>query len=815
MTNHLLSVVVFAPLVGALVCWLVGRRVRSETFVGAVACGSVAVSAICAFIVAFTGEGGGALRNPAAAPVFSHLWTWIQVGSFRADYGFAMDRLSGVYACFITFVGFLIHLFATGYMHGDRGFYRFFAYLNLFMFMMLTLVLGDNLLLMFVGWEGVGLCSYLLIGYYTDRKEAGDAAKKAFVANRIGDWGVVLGIMLVFWLTSGAGAPSISYFDKSAAVLGASGGPAVVSALKTIAAMPIEAFGWNMLFAGGITSAAILLFIGATGKSAQIPLYVWLPDAMAGPTPVSALIHAATMVTAGVYMVVRCSAIFSHAPTALFIVAVIGAATAIFAATIGIAQNDIKKVLAYSTVSQLGYMFLACGVGAFVAAIFHVMTHAFFKALLFLGSGSVIHGMHHEQDMRRMGGLRKYMPVTFATMAAGWLAISGFPLLSGFFSKDEILWKTWSSETLGTAGIGKFLWVVGIVTAGLTAVYMTRLMVMTFWGSERFRDAHAGGEADEAHAHAHDEGRAPHDAHAPSAGDRPHHAPGEKVDTHAHEVGTHGGAHHADAHGGHHLAEDFDDEDEHEEHHHGPVEPHESPWVMTVPLVVLAVLSVVGGWVGIPYALSGGAVANYFEQTLEPVVARAPEQGEAAVHGGGAATHAAGATAESPAAHGNEGSVPQSVGEGEAGRGAPAGHGAAPAPAEHAHDPAEVSQERLFTGISIVVGLLGIGIGWMVFRKRPLLEMPRLLENKYYVDEVYDATLIEPIKAGSREGLWRFFDVGVIDGIVNGLGRGMAALGGVLRYMQPGFVRSYAAIILLGALAVVGYFAWHAWQLQR
>jgi NADH-quinone oxidoreductase subunit L len=757
MTNHWLSVVVFAPLVGAAINWLVGRRVRSERLIGVVACGSIAVSAAVAFYIAFV-AGGGALRNEPAVPVMSHLWTWIQVGDFRADFGFAMDRLSGVYACFITFVGFLIHLFATGYMHGDKGFYRFFAYLNLFMFMMLTLVLADNLLLMFVGWEGVGLCSYLLIGYYTDKKEAGDAAKKAFVANRIGDWGVVLGIMLVFWLTAGAGHPSISFFDKTPAMLGEGSG--VVSALKTIGAMNVEPFGWHWIFAGGITSAAVLLFIGATGKSAQIPLYVWLPDAMAGPTPVSALIHAATMVTAGVYMVVRCSFIFKNAPTALFIVAVIGAATAIFAATIGLAQNDIKKVLAYSTVSQLGYMFLACGVGAFVAAIFHVMTHAFFKALLFLGSGSVIHGMNHEQDMRRMGGLKKYMPITFATMAAGWLAISGFPLLSGFFSKDEILWKTWSSAAAGTAGAGKFLWVIGIITAGITAVYMTRLMVMTFWGTERFREAHD----------AHDE----HAAHATSDS--------------------------------HHAAADSEDEedDEHEEHHHGPVEPHESPWTMTVPLVVLAILSVVGGWVGIPYALSGGAVSNYFEQTLEPVVARAPEQGEAV--GGAAVSHGAGATAAPPATHGNEGSVPQSVGEGEAGR--------APA-SEHAHDPAEVSSERLFTGISILVGLIGIGIGWMVFRKRPLLEMPRLLENKYYVDEAYDAAIIEPVKTASREGLWRFFDVGVIDGAVNGLGRGMSMLGGVLRYLQPGFVRSYAAIILLGALAVVGYFAYNAFQFYR
>ncbi|HKP73579.1 MAG TPA: NADH-quinone oxidoreductase subunit L, partial [Pyrinomonadaceae bacterium] len=510
----MLRFIVLSPLVGAAICWLVGRRVRSEAFVGAVACLSVAVSCAIALWLAF-GAGGALVGEPKV--ILDHVWTWMEVGRFRADIGFAMDRLSGIYVCFITFVGLLIHVFATGYMHGDKSFYRFFAYLNLFMFMMLTLVLADNLLLMFVGWEGVGLCSYLLIGYYIDRREAGDAAKKAFVANRVGDWGVVLGIMLVFALTG-----SISFFDNAA--VGAT------SALRAIAAMPVESFSWGALVAGGITSAAILLFIGATGKSAQIPLFVWLPDAMAGPTPVSALIHAATMVTAGVYMIVRCSAIYTHAPTAMFIVAVVGAATALFAATIGIAQNDIKKVLAYSTVSQLGYMMLACGVGAFVAAIFHVMTHAFFKALLFLGSGSVIHGMHHEQDMRRMGGLRKYMPVTFATMLTGWLAISGIPIFAGFFSKDEILWKTWSTETLGIPhGFGKVLWAIGAVTALLTAVYMTRLMVMTFWGKERFAESHAGGQADEAHAHAFDEGVKPHDAETASGDDRPHHAPDEHL----------------------------------------------------------------------------------------------------------------------------------------------------------------------------------------------------------------------------------------------------------------------------------------------
>src|SRR6195256_2448775 len=545
--TNLLSLIIFAPLFGALINWLIGRRVRHERFIGLVACAAVGVSTIVAFYLAFKSD--GALRT--TQPVMDHLWTWVQVGGFRADFGLAMDRLSGIYALFITFVGLLIHVFATGYMHGDRGYYRFFAYLNLFMFAMLTLVLADNLLLMFVGWEGVGLCSYLLIGFYLDKEEAAPAAKKAFIANRVGDWGFVLGILLLFWLTSHAGAPSISFFDKTG----------VTSALATVASMPLDGFTWHAVFAGGLTSVAFLLFIGATGKSAQIPLFVWLPDAMAGPTPVSALIHAATMVTAGVYMVVRCSAIFTHAPFAMFVVATIGAATALFAATIGLAQNDIKKVLAYSTISQLGYMFLACGVGAFVAAIFHVMTHAFFKAQLFLGAGSVIHGMHHEQDMRRMGGLRKYMPITWLTMCAGWLAICGMPIWAGFFSKDEILWKTWSGHMVGVSpGFNKALWFVGAVTALLTAVYMTRLMVMTFWGKERFTETHV----DHGHPHKDD---------------------------------------------------------------HAARKPHESPWSMTIPLIVLAILSTVGGLIGVPYALSsltGGHPENYFERTLEPAVSEIP-----------------------------------------------------------------------------------------------------------------------------------------------------------------------------------------------
>src|SRR6201988_2259717 len=543
METNLLSLIIFAPLAGAAINWLVGGPVRNEKLIGAIACGSVGISTIVAFYQAFNSH--GALHTET--PLFDHIWTWLQVGNFRADFALAMDRLSGTYALFITFVGFLIHVFAVGYMHGEDGFYRFFAYLNLFMFSMLTLVLADNFVLMFVGWEGVGLCSYLLIGYYIEKKEAGDAAKKAFITNRIGDWGFVLGIMLTFMLTG-----SVSFFANPATGITA-------SAFDHFKSLPADPFTWGALIAGGATSIAILLFIGAAGKSAQIPLYVWLPDAMAGPTPVSALIHAATMVTAGVYMTVRCSEIFVHAPTAMFIVAIIGAATALFAATIGLAQNDIKKVLAYSTISQLGYMFLACGVGAFIAAIFHVITHAFFKALLFLGSGSVIHGMHHEQDMRRMGGLRKYMPVTFATMVTGWLAISGVPIFAGFFSKDEILWKTWSAPafSLPSTGFSKFLWFIAALTAFLTAVYMTRMMVMTFWGGERFRENHAG---------KHDE----------------------------------------------------------PDHHHGPVEPHESPWLMTLPLIVLAVLSTVGGFIGVPYALSSAFThkdVNVLEHTLETAVA--------------------------------------------------------------------------------------------------------------------------------------------------------------------------------------------------
>jgi NADH-quinone oxidoreductase subunit L len=576
------------PLVGFFINFLLGKKLRlSETVVSVVACGVIGLSlffTLGAFFeyktsfnpdnaekpyitsreggFGFTWMPGGRARNTQGTEAG-------KVTDFNIEWSYQIDQLSLTMMFVVTFVGFLIHIFATGYMRGDPGFYRFFSYLNLFMFMMLLLVMGSNFMIMFVGWEGVGLCSYLLIGYYINKREAGDASKKAFVVNRIGDFGFALAIFGVF----------------------ATFGTLQFSELAALAKpYPIEAFG-----AFGLMSwLALGLFIGATGKSAQIPLFIWLPDAMAGPTPVSALIHAATMVTAGVFMVVRTNFIFQRSVTMMAVVAIIGCATAFVAATIGITQTDIKKVLAYSTVSQLGFMFLAAGVGAFTAAIFHVFTHAFFKALLFLGSGSVIHGMHHEQEMPRMGGLAKYMPTTYKTMLMGWLAICGIPIWAGFFSKDEILWLTYNSHVFGGT---KVLWFIGLVTAGITAFYMTRLMALTFWGEERFRNVHAGGEASEAHAAAHDKDLAPHDAMTASVADRPHHQPGE-------HVGAHDTTDRLDAHG---VA-----------HHH--FEPHESPKSMTVPLIVLAVFSTFVGLLGIPHL-------SAFEHWLEPVIAKVGEHG--------------------------------------------------------------------------------------------------------------------------------------------------------------------------------------------
>jgi len=701
----MLKWITLAPLIGAIINGLFGKRL-GEKVVGAIACLSVAVSAVLAFVsfnqMTHATAGADGIRR-----VQDYFFTWLSVGGFRADFAYLLDPLSGIYILFITGVGLLIHIYATGYMHGDPGFYRFFTYLNLFMFMMLTLVLADNLLLLFVGWEGVGLCSYLLIGYYIRKKEAGDAAKKAFITNRIGDFGYMIAMFLVF-TTFG----TISFVDKSG-----TGGTVIKSFLIQAAAMPVEGL-WVF---GTMTAIALLLFVGATGKSAQIPLFVWLPDAMAGPTPVSALIHAATMVTAGVYLTARCSSVVVKSPTAMLVIAVIGAATAIFAATIGLAQNDIKKVLAYSTVSQLGYMFLACGVGAFTAGIFHVMTHAFFKALLFLGSGSVIHGMHEEQDIRKMGGLSKYMKITCATMVVGWLAISGFPFFSGFFSKDEILWRTFSTEAL-PQGVGKTLWVIAALTALLTAIYMTRMMWLTFFGKERFGQAH-------------------------------------------------------DHHGNHEAHDDHG--------HHG--KPHESPAVMWIPLAILAVLSLIGGLVGIPAAMGG---PNHFEHFLEPVIAEVQPFGHSA-----------------PVAHGEVG-TPTIEGHGTAAaETAPASATHVAAKTEERHD---TSTELGLTVLSVVLGLLGIGIGWVVFSKKPIRHMPKVLEEKYYVDEIYEGAIIQPLEHLSRDGLWKVVDVKLIDGFVNGLARVVGGVSGILRYSQTGFARGYAAVILVGAIAVIGYFGYIA-----
>ena len=571
--------------------------------------------------------------------------------------------------------------------------------------------------------------------------------------NRIGDWGVLMGIFLTFTLTG-----SISFFDKTV------GGEEVHSVFTYVVnTMSADPFTWGAIVTGGLTSIGVLMFIGATGKSAQIPLLTWLPDAMAGPTPVSALIHAATMVTAGVYLVVRSNAIYQYAPTAMWIIAVIGAATALFAATIAIAQNDIKKVLAYSTVSQLGFMFLAAGVGAFVVAIFHVMTHAFFKALLFLGSGSVIHGMHHEQDMRKMGNLKKYMPITFLTMATGWLAICGIPIFAGFFSKDEILYKTFAADNYFPGGLpfpgNEFLWGVATLTAILTAIYMTRMMVMTFWGEERFHLVLPEGDA-------HDASHAEENAFAE----------GDVQDAETHH----------DAHPAH---DDHDDEDEH--HHALPADfkPHESPWVMTVPLIVLAVLSTFGGLVGVPYAMSslfGAGDINAFEHTLEPVIAEKAEHGAADAEKK-EVKHFFATSSAAPAAGAEE--------------------------AHDTHSPEVVAKERWLALLSTVLAVLGIAIGWFMFRPNPLRKMPRILEQKWRLDEFYNGYIVDPITNFSRKALWQGFDLGFIDGIVNGIGHATAAFGDAVRRVQVGFVRSYAAIILLGALFVVGYFIYYGLKL--
>jgi proton-translocating NADH-quinone oxidoreductase chain L len=707
---------------------------------------------------------------------------------------------------------------------------------------MLVLVMGSNFMMMFVGWEGVGLCSYLLIGYYFDRKEAGDASRKAFITNRVGDFGFALAVF---------------------AVIATFGTTQYTAVFEQARAYPIELIGsWGIM-----SWIALGLFVGACGKSAQIPLYVWLPDAMAGPTPVSALIHAATMVTAGLYMVTRCNVIFQHSQTMMLVVAVVGAATAIFAATIGITQNDIKKVLAYSTVSQLGFMFLACGVGAFVIGIFHVMTHAFFKALMFLGAGSVIHAMHHEQDMRRMGGLRKYMPKTYWTFVAGWLAICGVIPFSGFWSKDEILWN--AASTTYVPG-GWLLWLVATVAAACTAFYMTRLMALTFWGKERFLEVPAGGQADEAHAQAYADGEERHRAVDPTVADRPHHGPEERVGAaHVFEAAARGEHHHADERGrdvhdvhdpGHHGAHG---------HAHGSVIPHESPASMWAPLAVLAVLATIGGFVGISPAFAGGAhvggklnIVNW----LDPIIWNPATGGWGKGHA--EAQHARAAEVDASAMPpratpllGDEGPfgarlMKASSGE-PAGQGGPlatrseAGKGDNALPygdtgfnlahaVEHALG-SHTAAEWFFIVLSLVVAGAGILLGLLFYVWRPHLPgvwagrlgaLYRASFHKYWVDELYGALVTRRTMDAAR-GAYQI-DSKVLDGAVNGAAgvtRGLSRVTGaadrlvvdgavngvagfikllmspLLRAAQTGLTPNYALVMVLGfVFAVVVFF---------
>jgi len=639
MNSVLVIIAIVLPLVGFLLNGLFGWRIKREGLIGALGSGTVGI----AFLVAVFLFGHLLGRPVDDRAITVTVYEWISAGAFTSSISYVIDPLSVTMMLIVTGVGFLIHVYSIGYMHGDPGFARFFSFMNLFIFAMLNLILADNFLLLFLGWEGVGLCSYLLIGFWFEKKfdrgTTGDAAKKAFVVNRIGDVGFLLGIFLIF-VTFGS-IEFQSVFAQAAS------------------------------FEIGSTALVIItlaLFVGATGKSAQIPLYVWLPDAMAGPTPVSALIHAATMVTAGVYMVARCSILYALAPITLEVVAVIGAGTALFAATIGLVQNDIKKVLAYSTISQLGYMFLALGVGAFAAGIFHVLTHAFFKALLFLGSGAVIHAMRDEQDIQKMGGLKSHLPVTYWTFLIGAVAIAGIPPLSGFFSKDEILWKAFDS--------GEWvLWLIGLLGAALTAFYMFRLVSLTFEGEARW----------------------------------------------------------------------------------GPeMHPHEAPRTMTVPLILLALLSVVGGVVGIPASLGGG---NAIEHWLEPVFAPAEEK----------LAHSA-----------------------------------------HTVHPTEY----LLMALSVVVALGGVYVARQFYLKRK--DLPerlsqkaarayRMLLNKYYVDEIYDATVIQPVVKGSERLLWKGIDVGVIDWLVNATGRFFGWASTAMRLVQTGVTETYIFIFLLGVVAAIAW----------
>jgi len=694
--NFNLWLIPILPLIGSAINGILGKRFP-RNLVSTIAL--VFPGAAFAYAIWVVMQFAGLAQSQI--PHIERLFPWIAANGFRADYGFYLDQLSLTMLLIVTGVGFLIHIYSVGYMAEEGGYYRFFSYLNLFMFFMLTLVLAHNYLLMFVGWEGVGLASYLLIGFFFLKQSAAQAGKKAFITNRVGDFAFLLGMFTLIQHFH-----TLDY-DK---------------VFAAISRMPIETG------VGFLTGSALLMMVGATGKSAQIPLYVWLPDAMEGPTPVSALIHAATMVTAGIYMIARSNVLFLHAPFALRVVAIIGALTALFAATIGLVQNDIKRVLAYSTVSQLGYMFMACGVAAFSAGIFHLMTHAFFKALLFLAAGSVIHGLGGEQDMRHMGGLRKLIPWTFWTMTIATFAIAGFPPLSAFFSKDEILWKAFSDQTHGSW----VFWLIGWITAGLTSFYMFRLWFMTFFG-ERRQPVHNEREEPTGGVHPPGSGRA--DAGRQSGVQ------------HAHSAAA---AHGDDGHGGH---------------------VHESPWIMLGPLVVLAIGAATAGWLGIPEALGGH---NKFDQFLTPVFHTSSEPARSAE---------------------NFASEPQK-----------------------SESPEENKLLELeLAGASVAMAFVGFGLAYLFYFRRP--ELPdriaarfngvyRMLLNKYWVDEAYYATIINPIVNGSRNVLWRTVDVGIIDALVNGAGAASKGLSSVTRRMQSGSIRSYAGWVALGAASVVAFMIW-------
>ena len=652
----MLLLIPLLPLLGFLVNAGLGRRV-SKAAAGAIACAAMAGS----FAVSLLAVWRLVSLPPDSRAIVGQVFTWISSGDFTAGFALRLDPLSAVMILVVTGIGSLIHVYSTAYMHeeSDAEYARYFSYLNLFAAFMLVLVLGANFLVMFVGWEGVGLCSYLLIGFWYQKQSASDAGKKAFIVNRIGDAGFLLGVLLAFKTFGTVDFQEIA---------------PIAAAIR-----PETAF-------GTVSLITLLLFVGAAGKSAQIPLYIWLPDAMEGPTPVSALIHAATMVTAGVYMIGRNAVLFSHAPQTLAIVAAIGVATALMAGTIGLVQNDIKRVLAYSTVSQLGYMFLAMGVGAYSAGIFHLYTHAFFKALLFLGSGAVIHAMGGEQDLRRMGGLKNDLPITYRTFLVGALAIAGVPGLAGFFSKDEILFDTYArGHTL--------LWAVGMLTSLLTAIYMFRLVFLAFHGDPPAPRATAGaGHVAPSHA-------------APS-----HHAA--------------------------HL--------------------HDAPPAMTWVLIALAAGSVLAGYVGVPPVFAG---SNWFGRFLEPSFS-------------GAVVH----------------EIPESP-----------------------------SLEGTLMVVSTFVAMSGIGIGMYFFKNHPRAAdavaerfpgVRNLLLNKYYVDEMYDASIVQPIRIVSEDALWKAVDVRVIDGAVNGVGETVGSASERLRRVQSGSVRTYAASVFLGVVLILGYYLW-------